>query len=214
MDCYKIGRIASGEEPTFVTNDVTHDPRVHDRGWAASLGLVSFAGYRLRSPQGTPLGVLALFSKRKIDTDEKTLLEDVANTTAQIIRTGRAEESLRREKAFADIVIDSIPGVFYVLDSRGRFVRWNQIEEKVTGLTAEMLRGSDVLRTIFADDRQLVAGKIREVFENELAEVESRLLGKDEIREYWFTGRRMDVDPTSYLVGIGMRHHRSQAGRE
>jgi PAS domain S-box-containing protein len=204
VDCYKIGRIASGEEPTFVTNDVTHDPRVHDRGWAASLGLVSFAGYRLRSPQGTPLGVLALFSKRKIDTDEKTLLEDVANTTAQIIRTGRAEESLRREKAFADIVIDSILGVFYVLDSRGRFVRWNQIEEKVTGLTAEMLRGSDVLRTIFADDRQLVAGKIREVFENGLAEVESRLLGKDEIREYWFTGRRMDVDPTSYLVGIGI----------
>ena len=48
---YKIGRIASGEETWFVTNDVTHDPRVHDHEWAASLGLVSFAGFRLVSAE-------------------------------------------------------------------------------------------------------------------------------------------------------------------
>jgi PAS domain S-box-containing protein len=96
VGCYKIGRIASGEEPTFVTNEVTHDPRVHDRQWAASLGLVSFAGYRLLSPKGTPLGVLATFSKRQIDADEDTLLEVVANTANQVIQTGKAEESLER----------------------------------------------------------------------------------------------------------------------
>jgi hypothetical protein len=27
--CYKIGRVAAAEEPGFLTNDVTHDPRVH-----------------------------------------------------------------------------------------------------------------------------------------------------------------------------------------
>ena len=116
----------------------------------------------------------------------------------------QAEELLSREKAFADIVIDSIPGVFYVLDSQGRFVRWNQLLEEVTGFTAETLRGADALRTIFADDRQLVAEKIREVFEKGQAAVEARFLGKDEIRDYWFTGRRMDVGSTSYLVGSGV----------
>ena len=45
--CYKIGRIASAEEEKFLTNNVTHDSRVHDRDWAGKLGLVSFAGYRL-----------------------------------------------------------------------------------------------------------------------------------------------------------------------
>ena len=51
LGCYKIGRIASGEEPKLVTNDVTHDPRVYDRQWAEDLGLVSFAGYRLLAPE-------------------------------------------------------------------------------------------------------------------------------------------------------------------
>ncbi|MFH1632674.1 MAG: GAF domain-containing protein, partial [Chloroflexota bacterium] len=47
--CYKIGLVAAAEEPGFLTNDVTHDPRVHNHNWARELGLVSFAGYRLQS---------------------------------------------------------------------------------------------------------------------------------------------------------------------
>ena len=37
-----------------------------------------------------------------------------------------------------------------MLDSQGRFARWNQLLEKVTGLTGEMLRGTDALRTVFS----------------------------------------------------------------
>ena len=41
VGCYKIGRIASGEEPTFVTNDVTQDPRPRPPvGCESGLGLV------------------------------------------------------------------------------------------------------------------------------------------------------------------------------
>jgi len=43
--CHNIGRLASGEEAKFLTNDVPNDPRVHDHAWARELGLISFAGY-------------------------------------------------------------------------------------------------------------------------------------------------------------------------
>jgi PAS domain S-box-containing protein len=46
--CYKIGRVASGEDHKFLTNDAQNDPRVHNHQWASELGLVSFAGYQLR----------------------------------------------------------------------------------------------------------------------------------------------------------------------
>ena len=55
---------------------------------------------------------------------------------------GRVEESLREEKAFTDAVMDSLPGVFYVLDDETRFVRWNRHMEEVTGLTADQLRAA------------------------------------------------------------------------
>ena len=46
VGAFKPGLVASGEYPGFVTNDVTHDPRIHNHDWARSLGLVSFALYR------------------------------------------------------------------------------------------------------------------------------------------------------------------------
>jgi len=93
--CYKIGRIASGEDPFFITNDVVHDPRVHDHNWAQSLGLISFAGFRLLAQDNKTVGVLALFRDRAILPDEETLLVDLANTLSHVIISGIAEEEVR-----------------------------------------------------------------------------------------------------------------------
>ena len=71
--------------------------------------------------------------------DEAGEVSYIIEACRDVSERKRAEELLRQEKAFADTVIDSIPGVFYVLDSQGRFVRWNHLLEEVTGLTAEML---------------------------------------------------------------------------
>jgi signal transduction histidine kinase len=72
---------------------------VHDREWAKELGLVSFAGYRLQSPSGTPLGVLALFSKRPLTDQEDVLLQGLSNATTSVLLTYLAEEETRRELA-------------------------------------------------------------------------------------------------------------------
>ena len=93
-DCYKIGRIASGKDATFLTNDVIHDTRVHDHEWARQLGLVSFAGYQLRNNQGKVNGVLAFFATHEISAEQHAILENVANTTAQVIQVGLHTEEL------------------------------------------------------------------------------------------------------------------------
>jgi|GEM_PF-6858760 len=100
--CYKIGRVASGEMPKFVTNDVIHDERVHNHEWASNLGLVSFAGYQLLADGGATIGVLALFSKHAISAKENALLEGVASTTTQVIQMAQAEEALRDAKEEAE----------------------------------------------------------------------------------------------------------------
>ena len=92
LGCYKIGRVATGEDAGFVTNDVCHDPRVHDRVWAQSLGLVAFAGRRLEAGDGKPVGVLAFFSKTPVLFNEENLLEDIAATASQVILAAQAEQ--------------------------------------------------------------------------------------------------------------------------
>ncbi len=93
--CYKIGRVASGEEPGFLTNDVTTDPWVHNHDWAKDLGLVSFAGYQLRPPGGETIGVLALFSTHVITPEDDAMLVSLANTATQVITGARIEDEQR-----------------------------------------------------------------------------------------------------------------------
>ncbi len=111
--CYKIGRIASGTESKFITNDVTHDPKVHNHEWANALGLVSFAGFRIRAANGTPIGVLALFSKQVVSAIETGLLVDLANYTSQVILSAEIHEALlEREIKFRTIFENANDAIF------------------------------------------------------------------------------------------------------
>jgi len=94
FDCYKIGRIASGEEHKFLTNDVVNDPKVRNHEWARELGLVSFAGYRLQAQNQDPIGVLALFAKHQILPAEDAMLDSFSTTTAFVIQQAIANDSL------------------------------------------------------------------------------------------------------------------------
>ena len=96
--CYKIGRVASGEEHKFLTNDVQNEPRIHNREWAKEIGLVSFAGYQLRPPGENTLGVLALFSKQNITVDEDAQLDSLSNTITRFIQMARVDEELRQHR--------------------------------------------------------------------------------------------------------------------
>ena len=100
--CYKIGRVASGADTKFLTNDVTHDSRVHNHDWARELGLVAFSGYRLIAATGETIGVLALFSKHVISPEEDRLLETVAGIAAQVIQVAWAEAALVTAKQQAE----------------------------------------------------------------------------------------------------------------
>ena len=92
--CYKIGRVASDEDHKFLTNDVQNDPRVHNHEWARELGLLSFVGYQLRVPGGKIMGVLALFAKHPISTQEDAILDGLSSAVALVIQRDVAEMSL------------------------------------------------------------------------------------------------------------------------
>ncbi len=139
--CYKIGRIASGKDSKFLTNDVANDARVHNRQWATELGLVSFAGHRLLSADKEPIGVLCLFSKHSISPDEDALLEDIANTSAQVIQTAKAEESLRESEEKYRALFESSPNAIALVGLDGVVRDCNPATEVVAGIPRSQIVG-------------------------------------------------------------------------
>jgi len=143
VGCYKIGRIAAGEYNKFLTNDVTQDPIIHNHEWAKDLGLVSFVGYRLLSHENKILGVLALFSRHPISSEEDAMLEGIAGTTAQVIQIGEAEEVLRAsEENYRSLFEQAVEGVFQSTPE-GHYLSVNPAMARMLGYATpqEMIQG-------------------------------------------------------------------------
>jgi PAS domain S-box-containing protein len=130
---FKIGKVASGDESKFLTNDVANDPLVSDHEWAIKLGLVSFAGYRLSSEDGGVIGVMALFRKQVISREEDALLENLAARITQIIQKTKIKEALlESEKKYRIIYENAVEG-FFQSTPEGRFVSVNSAFSNMLG---------------------------------------------------------------------------------
>ena len=133
LGAYKIGRIASGEEEFFVTNDVMDDPQIPDSKWASSMGLVSFSGFKLSKPDGTPVGVLALFSRHLITEPDTNKLLDIASITSMVIQTGLAERSLQESEEKFISIFKETPDAILIMNRGLQIIEVNRKFEEIFG---------------------------------------------------------------------------------
>jgi PAS domain S-box-containing protein len=123
---YKIGRIASDEENKFLTNSVATDPHVHNHEWAEHLGLVSFAGYKLRDAVGKPVGVFAMFAKHPISEEDDALLASLAEMTSRIIIEDRTADIIAQENAKLSAMISGMEEGIVFVDANDTIVEANE----------------------------------------------------------------------------------------
>jgi len=137
-----------------------------------------------------------------IDGDQVIGFQAVAR---DITERKQVEDALLQEKLFTEAVVDSMPGLFYLLDEKGKFLRWNKNWETVTGYSSQEMTLLIALDVIAKEDRELIARKISEVFQNGYAFVEGCLLTKTgEKIPYHFNGVRTVLGNKTYLVGMGI----------
>ncbi len=132
--------------------------------------------------------------------------ELVIGMVEDIAERRRAEDAVQQEKALTDAVIESMPGMFYLLDRQGRFVRWNQFGGEVSGLTPEETRGADPLMAVHPDDRAPVAQTMGEIFRTGQGATEARLVNRKTgaLHHVLLTGRKIEIGGEVYLVGNGI----------
>ena len=119
----------------------------------------------------------------------------------------RAYEKVKQEQNLNNVIIDSIPGSFYMFDETGKFVRWNTYErDELVGKPEDQMAQANALDTIHPEDRGFIQSRIAHVLQAGGVEtVEGRILlrGGPEFRWFLLTGRQLVVDGHPYLVGIG-----------
>ena len=114
------------------------------------------------------------------------------------------ESELRKQQAYLQNVMQSVPGVFYVFNSSGQFVMWNRNLEAVLGYTAEEIRKAHPLDFFSGPDKGIIEQAIQHVFTAGQVEVEAMFVTKAGKRiPYFFNGIRSDLENDPILIGAG-----------
>jgi PAS domain S-box-containing protein len=212
------GRGPSGtafrEGRPYICNDTLNDPATGQ--WRAE-----FARRQFRASATLPIrthdricGVLNVYAHEAdfFQDKEVALLTgaatDISFALDNLARTEEhrlAEKTVQNEKAFSDTMIESMPGILYFYDVKGRFLRWNNNFEAVSGYSAAEITKMHPLDFYVGEDKQLVAKRIAEVFALGESCVAARFVAKDGTETpYFFTGRRVQFNDIECLVGVGI----------
>lgn len=94
-------------------------------------------------------------------TGENLQLEQMLEN--EIAARKATETKLRYEKNFSDAALESLPGVFFMLDQDGRLVRWNERFEASTGNTALDVAKMHAFDFVSEPHRAVMADAIRRI---------------------------------------------------
>lgn len=108
------------------------------------------------------------------------------------------------ESALSDAVIESIQGIFFVLDKQGGFLIGNKVLHSLVGIGAEALRGAGMSEVVAEEDHELWASGIREIGTNGGAVMTVRLLAQDGRKvPFRLSVHSARLDGEARLVGTG-----------
>ena len=117
----------------------------------------------------------------------------------------RAEDALLEEKRFSDAVIDSLPGIFYIIDKEGAFLRYNKNAINTMGYSPEEAKNLRAMDIVAEEEKVPFVHKLSEIFRDGAGEAEITIVTKagKEI-PYHIFAKRFTMGGHSYLLGTGI----------
>lgn len=120
--------------------------------------------------------------------------------TLNMSRRLRAEKALRKEKAFSDAVIESLPGMFLLQDRTGNNLRWNKNAELL--LSHHPKEASDLLN-VAERNRDAVRRAREEFFEEGSGQMEIEVLLKDgKAAAFHISAVRVEAEGRPHMAAV------------
>ncbi|MBI5858127.1 MAG: PAS domain S-box protein [Sphingobacteriales bacterium] len=159
--------------------------------------------FQINPADGSPSKYISALAE--IEKDEQGVPVRIMGVLRDITEYKKAEEQIIKEKDLSDSAINSLPGVFYLVDSNGKFLRWNRNFETVSGFSAAEISSMHPLDFAAPEEKEMIAGKISEIFQKGFTEVEASFFSKNKERTpYHLNGRKIEYEGKSCLIGMGM----------
>jgi len=211
--CGPSGTAFRQQQPVWC-QDFLHDPQLAPwQARATHYGWRSVAVLPLWR-QGAVVGLFSLYAGElhAFDSAARKLLQEMASDISFALdnfdreaERAQTQALIVQERDFTQAALDSLPGLFYLIDAQGRLLRWNQTFERVSGYSAPELASMSALDFFGAADRGPVAAAMAQTYRTGETLVEAEFVAKDtSSTPYLFSGRRFMQQQQPCLMGLAI----------
>ncbi|MES1198114.1 MAG: PAS domain S-box protein, partial [Chitinophagaceae bacterium] len=138
---------------------------------------------------------------RKQNGDPKQIFGIASDITVK----KKIENEILKEKQLSESIIKSLPGIFYLYDQNGKFIRWNENFKTISGYSSEEISNMHPLDFFDEDEKELLSQKIKNVFISGEDTVQANFLTKKKKKiPYYFTGIVVEYEGSPCLMGVGI----------
>ncbi|HVT87078.1 MAG TPA: PAS domain S-box protein [Chitinophagaceae bacterium] len=117
----------------------------------------------------------------------------------------KAEAEIKKAKDLSDHIINNLPGVFYLYDQDGNFLRWNKRLETITGYESDEIARMLPWQLFEGDEVEYIINSIQGVFISGSNDAEAHFVTKDNKRiPFYFNAVRIDYENKPCLLGYGL----------
>jgi PAS domain S-box-containing protein len=115
------------------------------------------------------------------------------------------KDRLISERELSDLIVNCLPGIFYLKDQTGKYLRWNKNFETVTGYSGEEIVRMHPLDFFDKKDHEEIIAATRKVYKEGSNEVEIEVLTKNgKLLLYHLNGISITYEGKLCLLGVGM----------
>ena len=122
---------------TRAIGDVSADPRVGEADVMLAAGYKGYLGIPMIGPDGSPQGILAVYSRRPREwrEEEAEALHALAATAAAAQANAELYQGVSHEQQRGEAILANVADGIVAVDRDGKVVLWNPAAERVTGVT-------------------------------------------------------------------------------
>jgi PAS domain S-box-containing protein len=135
-------------------------------------------------------------SKGQIDSI-LVMLEDISEQREM-------EDKLKYQVSLSDAILDSLPGLFYMMDEDLNMIRVNQNVYNFFSIDKGEIESLDPISMIAPEERDLVKAKIEETLTKGTAEVETKMIVGEQRYDFYINGTLMEHNRDKFLIGNGI----------
>ncbi len=182
-------------EDLITLNDLIVDALVNKK-------TIFYFKYRFKKNEGE---WLILVNKSIIIYNEKGEPTRYVGCVQNITVEEKIKQQLINKKDWTDALLNSLPGIFYMFNKAGKFIRWNNNILDITGYSKEDMLTLNPLDFFAVEERQILLEKINDVFQKGSENIEANLLTKDGRKiPYYFTGIFIKMGDEDCAMGVGI----------